>query len=140
MDESMTQSIALFASIIVIASLFQGKGRKVVLWIAGASLCLVVIYAGIYLLDYVATKRAAGQVQERSRQEKLSKVEAKLFSPVIAIYNGETLRVMPVPKRPPDAVAVVYLGHHQKVKFVCGDFDEKPQRPETDGNGLTSCP
>lgn len=134
----MTQSIGLFAP--VIASLFQGKGRKVVLWIAGASLCLAVIYTRTCVLDYFETKRAASQAEERSRQEKLSKVEVRRFSPVIAIYNGETLKVMPVPNRPPDTIAVVYLGHHQKVKFVCGNFDENPQRPETDSNGLTSCP
>jgi hypothetical protein len=54
----------------------------------------------------------------------------KPYSSVIEIHGGETLKIVhPSRKSPAEfdmnkSVPVVYLGHHQKLALVCGNFGE----------------
>jgi hypothetical protein len=62
--------------------------------------------------------------------------------PVIEIYGGETLRIKVPPGAPAklaQGVPLVYLGHHQRFMFVCGDFSEPGTIATPDKNGEILC-
>jgi hypothetical protein len=58
--------------------------------------------------------------------------------PVIEIGGGETLHI----KQPhqPGFTPIVYLGHHQKLAFLCGDYGESGTPIADSKGGDISCP
>ena len=62
---------------------------------------------------------------------------------IVEIRGGGTLQITPSqhfsPDGEPDAIPIIYLGHHQTFLLTCGNYGES-QSPISINQGLVSCP
>jgi hypothetical protein len=117
--------------ILLIIVIYDRRFRKFIVWSVAISGILV---AAFYI---------ASQLWMRSEQAALSKLSNSRLLPahtVLQIREGEGLQAMPVHRRFINAAPVVYLGHHQAIRFVCGDNQEEMQDPEMTEGGTITCP